>query len=297
MKKQPLITILGPTATGKSDLAVILAKKFAGEIISADSRQVYKELNLLSGKITKGEMQKIPHYLLGVTNLKKDFSVSDFQKQAEKALKKIRDKNKVPFLVGGTGMYINSIVYNQQFPEVGPNLKLRAKLEKLSLDELQRLLKKKDPDRFETVDIKNKRRIIRALEIIEAIGKVPKKDKNKKPESLLVGIDWPDNILKEKIFNRIKNRIQEGMLDEAKEILDSGISKNKMLSLGLECKYAIRFLEKAITKEQFVEELNTAIWQYVKRQRTWFKKDPNIKWFRPDQVDEIEKVIEEYLIS
>src|SRR3990167_3851819 len=168
-----IIVILGPTASGKSALAVKLAKKFNGEVISADSRQVYKGLNIGTGKITRKEMGGVPHYCLDVVSPKKIFTVADFKKCAEKAIEKIFAKNKTPIIVGGTGLYIQAVVDNITLPEVKPNWKLRKELEKKTTEEMFKMLKKLDPERAKTIDAKNPRRLIRAIKTAEALGKAP----------------------------------------------------------------------------------------------------------------------------
>jgi tRNA dimethylallyltransferase len=170
-KTQKLIVILGPTASGKTGMSIKLAKKFNGEIVSADSRQVYKGLDIGSGKVTKKEMQGVPHHLLDVANPKNRFSASQYQKLANKAVVKIQNKNKLPFLVGGTGFYIQSIVDNIVLPEVKPNWALRAKLEKKSNEELFLMLEKLDPVRAQNIDKQNPRRLLRALEIVITTGR------------------------------------------------------------------------------------------------------------------------------
>src|SRR3989344_5362132 len=161
-----LIVILGPTTSGKTDLSMKLAKRFGGEIVSADSRQVYHRLNIGSGKITNKEMQGIPHYLLGVASPKRKFTVAHYQKLAMSAIKKIQAKGKIPLLVGGSGLYIQSVVDGIVIPEVKPNWKLRQQLEKKSVEELFLMLKNLDPLRSRNIDHKNPRRLIRAIEIV-----------------------------------------------------------------------------------------------------------------------------------
>ncbi|MBI4708741.1 MAG: tRNA (adenosine(37)-N6)-dimethylallyltransferase MiaA [Candidatus Portnoybacteria bacterium] len=170
-RNQKLIIVLGPTASGKSDLAVSLAKKINGEVISADSRQVYKGLDIGSGKITKEEMQGIPHCLLGVADPKRRFSVAQYKKLAQVAIKKIQRQGKIPIICGGTGFYIQAVVDNIALPEVKPDWKLRKQLEKFNTDELFKKLKKLDPRRSRNIDSHNQRRLIRALEIVIKSGK------------------------------------------------------------------------------------------------------------------------------
>src|SRR5258708_416048 len=184
-----LIVILGPTSSGKSSLAIKLAKKFKGEIISADSRQVYQGMNIGTGKVTRVEQKMVPHHLLDIANPKKQFSVAEFKPYANLAISKITSKDKVPFLVGGTPFWIYAVIDDLQIPEVAPNLKLRKQLEKKSTSELFAMLKKLDPRRAKNIDAKNPRRLIRAIEIVKTTGKpVPVSERVLRKESLLIGL-------------------------------------------------------------------------------------------------------------
>jgi len=189
MGEKKLIVILGPTASGKSEMAIKLAKRFNGEIISADSRQVYKEMDIGTGKLTKKEMKGIPHYLLDVASPKRRFTVVQYRKLALKAIEKIFKKGKIPILCGGTGFYIQAVIDGLVIPEVPPDWKLRKKLEKKSVKELFNQLEKIDPQRAKTIEPKNKRRLIRALEIVKKIGPVPILKKQPLPYPvLMIGI-------------------------------------------------------------------------------------------------------------
>ncbi len=296
IEKRKVIVIIGPTATGKSGLAIELAKKFNGEIISADSRQVYKGLNIGTGKITKREMQGVPHYLLDVASPKRRFTVAQYKKLAEKILPYMVVRNKLPIIVGGTGFYIQALVDNITIPEVPTNLKLRKEVEKKSTEELFKILKKLDPKRAENIDSKNPRRLIRAIEIAKHLGKVPPYTLNPSGYTpLFIGLDLPDKKLKEKIKKRLEERIKKGIISEARRLHKNGLSYKRMRELGLEYKFLADFLEKKITKEEMAERLEKAIWQYAKRQHTWFKRDRRILWFRPDEQKKIEQEIKKFL--
>lgn len=295
--KKKVLVVLGPTATGKSALAVLLAKRFGGEVISADSRQVYKGLNIGTGKLTKKEMVGIPHHLLDVASPSRVFTVSHYKKLAEKALKKIWTKGKIPILCGGTGFYIRAIVDNIALPEVPPNKKLRAQLEKKTTEELFEILKKLDARRAKDIDRKNPRRLVRAIEIAKYLGKVPrlKASPPNDMDVLEIGIDIPDKILKERISKRLDARIKQGMVAEVKKLHRNGLSWNRMEALGLEYRYLARYLQGKISKDRMVSKLEHEIWQYAKRQRTWFKKDKRIVWFRPQERKKIEGLVEKFL--
>ncbi len=287
MEKQAItrvLVILGQTSTGKSDFAVALARKLKkdgvyAEIISADSRQVYKGLNLLSGKITQREMGGIPHHLLDVASPRSVFSVAQFQKQAARAIAEIGARGHLPILVGGTGFYIDAVVSGTVLPEVPPNPQLRETLSKQTVAKLFTQLKQKDPARAETIDPNNKVRIIRALEIAHALGKVPSVATQKTPYDVVkIGLAVEDEELKARIHTRLLKRIKQGMLTEAKKLHDSGVSWKRMYELGLEARYAALHLQGKLSKQDMLTQLETAIWHYAKRQKTWFKRDKTIRW-------------------
>lgn len=279
MKPRVLI-IVGPTASGKSDLAVKIAKKHNGEIISADSRQVYKGLNIGTGKITKKEMRGVPHHLLDIADPKKIFTVSEYKKMADKTISEIISRGKMPIICGGTGFYIQTVIDNIALPEVPPNIKLRKKLEKKSTEKLFEILKNLDPERAKNIDAKNGRRLIRAIEIATKLGKVQKIHSGgfSAYNPLFIGIKIEPEILKKRIYKRLISRLKKGMISEAKKLHSQGLSWKRMEDLGLEYRYLARFLQNKITKKEMIEQLNKEIWHYAKRQMTWFKRDKRIKW-------------------
>ncbi len=283
MQKDKIIIILGQTSTGKSDFAVKIAQEINGEIISADSRQVYRGMDISTGKITKKEMQGVPHYMLDVVTPKKVFSVSEYQTKAIKKIREIINKNKIPIICGGTGFYIDSLVSGIIYPKVEPNKKLRGKLEKKTTEQLFEMLKKLDKNRANTIDKKNKVRIIRAIEIVKTLGKVPSINTKKENNFsvLKIGLTLPNKILKNKIKSRLLSRIENKMIKEVKILHKKGLSWKRMYELGLEQRYVSMYLRKKISKDEMVEQLNTKIWHYAKRQKTWFKKDKSIIWINP----------------
>ncbi len=275
---QRLIVICGPTATGKSDYAVQLSKKLAeegigSEIISADSRQVYKGLDIGSGKITTQEMEGIPHHLLDVASPKRTFTVAQYKKLADKTIKDIVKRNNVPIIVGGTGFYIDTVVFDQQLPDVGPNKELRKSLGKLSLDELRQKLQELDIERYKSIDIHNRVRMIRAIEIAATLGKVPVQETRASKYAVeWIYIDQPDEILKKRIHDRLIKRMKQGMTSEVAQLRADGVSWKRLEALGLEYRYVALYLQEKLSKEDMLVQLEAAIWQYVKRQRAWFKK-------------------------
>lgn len=290
MKSKPkIIVILGQTATGKSDFAIQIAKKIGGEVISADSRQVYKGMNLGTGKITKKEMLGIPHHMLDVVSPKKVFSASDFKKLADKKIKEILARSKTPIICGGTGFYIDAIVNGTIFPEVEPNLTLRASLAKKSTNTLFKMLMTLDPIRAKDIDSKNPVRLIRAIEIAKTLGKVPKISANSKYDVVKIGLTLPGETLKERIRTRLLARIKKGMLKEIENLHKGGLSWKRMNDLGLEYRYGALYLQGKINKEEMIEKLHIEIWHYAKRQKTWFKRDKSTIWTDPRK--DTEKII------
>jgi len=282
-KRKPVVFVVcGPTATGKSNRAVEIALglKHGGEVVSADSRQVYRGMDLGSGKITQKEMRGVPHHLLDIadprnTNTSTEmYNVSQYKKDAERVIEDIITRGKTPIICGGTGYYIDALLYNTNFPEVRPNETLRKVLAKKTLNELQVILQGKDFERFESVDIQNKVRLIRAIEIIESLGKVPtvKRTLRKDWTIQIEYIDKDDDVLKNRIAKRVHARIEEGMIEEVERLHAEGVSYERLEQFGLEYKYIALYLQEKISRNEMTEQLIIAINQYAKRQRTWFKK-------------------------
>ncbi|MEX1027429.1 MAG: tRNA (adenosine(37)-N6)-dimethylallyltransferase MiaA [Candidatus Paceibacterota bacterium] len=291
-----LLVILGPTATGKSDLAVGLALEFNGEVISADSRQVYRGLDIGTGKITADEMRGVPHHCLDIADPDDQLSVTQYKEHAENAIADIGSRGKLPILVGGTGFYIQAVVDNVSFPEVPPDEELRSQLEQQSAEELFTELREKDPGRAETIEPENKRRLIRALEIVAHTGTVPPPAQTGSPYNLLeIGVHLDRDILRTRIRERLERRLKAGMIDEADRLHRHGLSYERMIELGLEYRFLAQHLRGELTYEEMVEQLGTAISQYAKRQRSWFKRDHRIEWFHPDRHDEIAQRVAQWL--
>ena len=281
-QKPKMIVVLGPTASGKSGLGIFLARKFKGEIISADSRQVYRGMNIGTGKVSRKEQRAVKHYLLDVINPKKVFTVSDFKKLGEKSIKNILSKNRIPFIVGGTGFYIDALVKDFGLPEVPPDKKLRLKLEKITSENLYKKLKRLDPHRARTIDPKNKRRLIRALEIIKNTSKpVPKLVSSIKYQVLWLGLK-PKN-LEKMIKLRLDKRLKQGMVKEVKNLLRSGVSRKRLYDLGLEYRWISEYLSDKASYTEMKKGLLRDIVKYSKRQMTWFKKNKEIKWIQKEK--------------
>lgn len=272
---------MGQTATGKSSLAVKLAKKIGGEVISADSRQVYKDLDIGTGKITKQDMKNIPHHLLDVADPKKKFTVTEYQKKSISAIAEIFKRGKIPIICGGTGFYIDSLIYDSKFPNVKPDYVLRKTLSSWDKDKLFKELKKLDGNRAKTIDRNNPPRLIRAIEIAKTLGKVPELSAHQmRFPTKILGLDFDDQILKERIRIRIEKRLRVGMIKEIENLHKNGVSWKKLEGFGLEYKHIALFLQNKVSKDEMIENLNQDIFKFVKRQRTWFKRNKKIKWIK-----------------
>ena len=277
-----LIVVLGPTASGKSDCAVEIAKLVGGEVISADSRQVYRGMDIGTGKITSKEMREIPHYLLDVASPRRQFTVVQYQKLAKKAIQDILKRGKIPIICGGTGLYIDALLEGWDFPKTPLNKTLRKKLEKKTVEELCEDLKKLDPQYAKKIDQSNKRRLVRALEIILSTkSPIEPLKKNPLPYPVeYIGLFPGWNVLKEKIHARLESRLKEGMAEEIKKLHEQEkVSWKRLESFGLEYKFIALYLQNKLSYEKMKNDLEMAIFHYAKRQMTWFKRNGAISWF------------------
>lgn len=285
MLKPSLLIIIGPTAAGKSEIAVKLAKKFNGEIISADSRQIYRGLNIGSGKI-EGTWRNdvfmykgVPHYLIDEVSPRGQYSVAKFQKDARKIISEIHARGKLPIICGGTAHWIDAIVYNQSLPEVKPDSKLRARLNQLTTAQLFNKLKKIDPARAKDIDAKNPRRLIRAIEIVMSTGQaVPKILTTSSYHPIWLGINPGMPTLEKNIQKRLQARLKQGMTKEVTKLHKQGLSWKKLESLGLEYKFCALYLQGKLNRDDMESQLYRAIRQYAKRQLTWWKRNQAIHW-------------------
>ncbi len=295
------IIILGPTSTGKTDLGLFLAKKFNGEIISSDSRQVYKGLDVGTGKIpsiSKSKLQitkrnglweidGIKVYCLDVADPKKQYSVKNFVDNVASALEKVEQSKKLPIIVGGTGFYIRALTEGIDSLFIPKNKNLRKKMENLTLDELQHRLRKVAPKKWSSMnnsDRQNKRRLIRVIELAPMYGYIRTQEQTTIPilldfDLLKIGLSAPLNILREKIRKRVDLRFKQGLIKEAKNLQKNGLSLRRMKELGLDYKILAQYLEGEIDKKTLREQITLKNGQYAKRQITWFKKEKGVSWF------------------
>ena len=345
MKKIPLLVILGPTASGKSDLAVKIAKMIArervggikgAEIISADSRQIYRGMDIGTGKITKKEMQGIPHHLLDVADPNNRFDAEQYRILARATIDDVVSRGKLPIICGGTGFYIDTILKENLFPNIPPDENLRKKLSKKSVTQLLLILKKLDPKRAQIIsksnsEKNNARRIVRAVEIASFAGQMLEMTRKGKMEGrrfkvstgrsgasaqgierpsllhqyapIFIGIKLSKEDLKKRIRARLLQRLKNGMIAEARRLHEPRTSKNpagglswkRMEELGLEYRYLAKYLQGKMSKEEFVEKLNTEIWHYAKRQMTWFRRNSKIQWFGLKQESKVRKIVDRLL--
>jgi len=311
---------MGPTASGKSGVAIKLAQEFGGEIISADSRQIYRGLNIGSGKVKRDKnssrlsvngsqknkkqenefySEDIRHHLIDVAKPQEDFNVSHFQKLAEEKIQEILERKKIPIICGGTAFWIDTLTQNSNIPEVAPNEKLREKLNKKSAEKLFSQLEKLDPVRADSIDPKNKVRLIRAIEICKAIGKVPElptvsiSQFTEKYEFFQIGIEVPREILNAKIKKRLEERFEEGMTAEVASLHKKGVSWKWLERIGLEYRWISLFLRQKVSENEMREKLYYASIHYAKRQMTWLKRNPQIHWH--SGFETIEKEVEKFL--
>ncbi|MES2953124.1 MAG: tRNA (adenosine(37)-N6)-dimethylallyltransferase MiaA [Patescibacteria group bacterium] len=280
MSTHQVIVIVGPTASGKSALAVSLARALDGEIVSADSRQVYRNLDIGTGKIRPEEMQGIPHHLIDIAEPASQYTVNDYTRDARVAIEGIQKRGKLPIVCGGTGYYIDALIDGISIPEVPPNPELRTRLTEKTTIELYEMLCTKDPRRAANIDPNNPRRLVRALEIAEALGAVPEARLTKTPyEPLFIGISLPPEELKKKIEKRLGERLLEGMIEEVQGLHDTvGLSWERLDLFGLEYRFIAQYLQGILTKAEMQKELFLAICDYAKKQRTWFRRNKRIHW-------------------
>jgi tRNA dimethylallyltransferase len=300
-----LVVVLGPTASGKTELAIKLAKKFNGEIVNADSRQVYIGMDIGTAKPLSREFARIdheyvriidgiPHYLLDVASPKRRFTLAQYRKSALKAIEKIQKKGKIPFLVGGTWFYIRAIVDGLVIPKVPPDWKLRKRLEKKYPEELYKILKKLDPKRAKTIEKENKRRLIRAIEICKKIGKVPPLKFNPLPYPvLMIGIKRTEKELMGKIRKRFFEWLKRGLIFEVIKLRKMGVSFKRIEEFGMHYREIARYLQGKIPEKEMIENSIKEIQNYAKNQIRWFKKDKRIVWIKNQK--EGEGVIKKFL--
>lgn len=300
---QKIVVIVGTNASGKSGLAISLAEKFNGEVVSADSRQVYKGLDIATGKVTKKEMRGIPHHLIDRAEPTERYSAADFAEQGQVLLKDMAERGVLPIIAGGTGFYIDALLNPSLLAGAPPNEILRTTLEKKSAEDLFTQLEVLDPRRANDIKAKNEtqhvRRLIRAIEIALQENN---SDSNKSKDSaytpysvLWIGIRWEKEVLNTRIHERTIQRLKSGMIEEARTLHSQGLSYERLEELGLEYKHLADYLREYITHDELIEKIETGDRQYAKQQRTWFKRNKEINWFEGGSLEGVEGLVEEFL--
>ncbi|KKU27321.1 MAG: tRNA dimethylallyltransferase [Candidatus Magasanikbacteria bacterium GW2011_GWA2_46_17] len=305
-----IIVILGPTASGKTDLGVVLAKKFGGEVVSADSRQIYRKMDIATAKplldpsFIRRENEAVylvdgvPHYMLDIVDPGEGFSLAEYKRRAIECIYDILERGKLPIIVGGTGLYIWAIVDNLDIPQVAPNKKMRKGFEEKNLDELVELLKKLDPEGAKGVDLQNPRRVIRALEVVVTTGESFVKQR-KKAEPLFDALQIGIKLLKEEIFRRIDARcdeqIKKGLIAETEALVKQSYGWNLPSMSGIGYKEIGMYLRGELTLTEAIELFKRNTRNYAKRQMTWFKRDERIRWIEGWDMKKTEKLVSEYL--
>ena len=287
--KEKVVVICGPTASGKTALSIELAKKINGEIVSADSMQIYKDMNIGTAKPTKEEMQGIKHYLLDFVSPDERYSVAQYKQDAKIAIKEIIEKGKIPIIVGGTGLYVDSLIYEIEYNDIKIDENYRKELEKTieeqGLEELYKKALQIDPVAMEKISPNDKKRIMRVLEIYKATGKTKTEqeiESRKNPveyDYKVFAIDWDREILYQRINKRVDIMIEQGLIEEVKKILEK-YKKFPTAMQGLGYKEVVDYINGALTKEEMIEKIKMETRRYAKRQLTWFRKNKETIWLK-----------------
>lgn len=296
MTKENLCILVGPTAIGKTDISIGLAEKLNGEIISSDSMQIYKYMDIGSAKVTIDEMKNIPHHLIDIVYPDEEFNVSDYKREAYSMISNINSRGKLPVVAGGTGLYVNSLVYDLNFTEVKPNEEMRSELENLAKfngnEYIHNLLKEIDPESHQRIKVNDTKRVVRALEIYKETGRTMTDfNKNFRTEVehfnlAMVGLDMDRARLYERINLRVDIMIENGLIEEVKNLLSMGYHKNLVSMQGIGYKEIIGYLEGNLSKEESIELIKQKSRNYAKRQLTWFRRDHRITWFKVDEYED-----------
>ena len=297
-----IIVIVGPTAVGKTYISVELAKKLNTEIISADSMQIYKGMNIGTAKITEEEKQGIIHHMIDIINPDEEYSVSEFKYDAEKIIDRLLSENRIPIIVGGSGLYVNSLIYDLDFGNTKSNKKLREYYtyyyKEHGEDALYDKLLKIDPVAAEKIHKNNIKRIIRALEVYDITGvkfselNTDIRKKSNKYDCILIGLSMERKVLYERINQRVDEMLSNGLVDEVSSLINKGYGKNLVSMRGIGYKEIIEYLEGNTDYEEAVNTLKQNTRRFAKRQYTWFLKDENVKWFSMDNPSEIDKTLD-----
>lgn len=304
MKKIPLIILTGPTAVGKTDLSIKLSKSLNAEIISADSMQIYKYMDIGSAKVTKEEMDGVIHYMIDEVTPDVSFSVSEFQMRSEKYIEEINKKGKNVLITGGTGLYLNSLIYNMDFAKSNANNEIREKLEQEleenGIDYMHEKLRGLDEEAANRIHKNNTKRVIRAIEVCMSGQKMNDFSKdlryNEKYKPIIIVLNRDREVLYQRINKRVDIMLENGLLDEVKELLKMGYTKDMISMQGIGYKEMIKYLDGEYTYDEAIEIIKRDSRRYAKRQLTWFKRYQDVKWFDLDKYQDIE-ILKEDIIN
>ena len=294
--KSKILAIVGPTASGKTALSITLAREFNGEIISADSRQVYRGLDIGTGKVTEEEMEGVPHHLLDIVEPTEVYTAEDFRRDATNAITDICDRNRLPIIAGGSSFYIDLLRGKSASAPVSPNALLRKELEKLSTEQLFAKLQATDPKRAATIDPRNRRRLVRALEIVDALGNVPEAAEKASPyDWLIIGVSVSKETLLQNFSLRLEDWLVAGFQTEVEQLLRAGVTRERFAELGFEYTLMLEFIDQNVSLNELQERFVQKNWQYAKRQMTWFKQDSGVAWYSPAALPAIKKRVADFL--
>lgn len=295
-KFKKIVVIVGPTASGKTVLAIKLAKQFDGEVISADSRQVYRDLNIGTNKLTTAEMEGISHHVIDIADPNKTYTVADFVRDADRAIADIVLREKLPIVAGGTFFYVDALLGNKTLVKADRDETLRTELEKFSTEVLYKKLVATDPRYAERIDRHNPRRIVRALEIIGARGSMPIVVRRQRYDACIIGVDVHPEILRERIDTRLDKTLKRGLVGETRNLLAQGISEPRLDEIGLQYRVVLAHLRDEYTYEEMRTLLERKVWQYARRQYTWLRKMEGVQWYAPADTIAIEAAVRQFLL-
>lgn len=300
-----LVVILGPTASGKTELAARLAWDLHGEIISADSRQVYRGMDIGTGKDLNQYIinaQKIPYHMIDVVDPESEFNLFEFQKGFYKIFSRIQNNSNLPILTGGTGLYLQAVLSGYEMPDATPDQELRKELDQKTIDELKAILFTFKPHLHNKTDLENKQRLIRVIEIERARNnKNSKQDQRPAIDAAVFGISWERSILRQRITSRLEERLKQGMIEEVESLHAAGLSWSRLDSFGLEYRYVSQYLQNRFSFDEMKSKLNTAIHQFAKRQETWFRRMERngiaIKWIQTNEYELLKESVIKFFES
>lgn len=297
-QKQKVVVIVGPTASGKTALAIELAKRFDGEVISADSRQVYRGLDIGTEKVTKEEMDGVPHHLIDIVEPTETYSAADFKRDAKGVIADIARRGRLPIVAGGTFFYVDALLGTAPLPEVPPDPELRAELEQQTTAALFGALQQLDPNRAATIEPHNKRRLVRALEIVRTLGRVPRPGPSHEDyDALLLGIRVPKDELRTRIRARGASAIERGLVTETESLLENGVPRERLEEIGLEYPLALQYIDGNLSEAELLQKIEEKNWQYAKRQLTWLARMEHIHWIDWNNSDAAIAVVREFLTA